>query len=155
MIIFFSENPPEDRLYVPQRMRQVQTLLDFPGFQMPENRAVFQEYRLKILLPPQRPEGRFLYQAIGFFPAQTLLHQPEHHALGEDQPARSFQIGLHRFRVDHQMIHQLGGAVQHVIEKDGAVRCNNPLYGGMADVSFMPERDIFQRRQGIGPHDPG
>lgn len=43
----------------------------------------------------------------------------------------------------------MGKPDQHVIREDRAVRSDNPLYRGVADVSFVPEGDILHGGEGV------
>ena len=56
---------------------------------------------------------------------------------------------------DAQRIEQAAKAVQHVIREDRGVGHDHALHRGMADVAFMPERLVFQRRQRVGADEAG
>src|SRR5262249_50698462 len=46
-------------------------------------------------------------------------------------------------------------AAQHVIERDEAVGQNHALHRRMRDVAFVPERNVFESRRGVGSKEPG
>ena len=60
-----------------------------------------------------------------------------------------FMFASHLLRVHEQVLNEAGEPAQHEIKGDGAVRADDPLHRGVADVPLVPEGDVFQRGHGI------
>jgi len=96
-----------------------------------------------------------LHDRIRGFARQPLFHQRQQHHLRKDNAVRHIQIGHHPFGINHQFVHHIGEAAEHKIQRDRRVRSDDPLHGRMADIPFVPQRDILQRRHRVRPHQPG
>ena len=60
------------------------------------------------------------------------------------------EVFQHILRIDHQVFDQARQTPQGKIEGDGGVGGNIAFNRRMGDIPFVPQSDIFQRRQALG-----
>ena len=90
-----------------------------------------------------------LNDVVAVLTANTRLSQRQKHPLRMDKSAHAVEILLHTLWVDKQLVDDTGQAAQREIKGDGRIRSDIAFDAGMADISFMPQRDIFERWRNI------
>ena len=108
---------------------------------------------LKAPLPVPGFHGAALHRFIGSLAFDAFLDQRQQEALGIDQSSGHVQVFAHSFGIHHQPFQEIRQTHEHVVNQNRAVGNNNAFHRGMADVPFMPERDVFHRRQTVGSND--
>src|SRR4030042_4301248 len=154
-ILRFSENALEDDPEVLEVFLTVKGLLQFLPAETPLNLPILGEMGLEVssLLPDLHRIP--LNDGIGLFSREALSCQQKQHGLRIDESSQLLQVGFHRFGINNEFFHHRRESVEDVIDKDGGIGCNDPFHGGMADVTFVPERDVFEGCEAIGPYQAG
>ncbi len=62
---------------------------------------------------------------------------------------RAFQVLTHVVRIYEQLIQHFRGQVEHIVQEDAAVGDHDPFNGGVRDIPFVPQRDVFEGGDGI------
>ena len=99
--------------------------------------------------------GVALDNTIGVLAANARLGQGEQDALGEDEAAGFFQIILHRFGVDEELVDYTCQPCEGEIERHARVRADVALYGRVRDIAFVPERDVLHGGNDHRAHEAG
>ena len=86
---------------------------------------------------------------------RNLADEREHDGLGVEEPPGDRHIALHVLGIDEQPVDQAVEPREHIVDQDGAVRDDDPLDRGMADVPFVPQGDVLHGRVGIRPNNAG
>ena len=71
------------------------------------------------------------------------------------QPAHLVEVGQHARGIHDELVHQPGEADQREIQRYRRVGTDHPLHRGVADIAFVPERDVLERRSNIAADQPG
>ena len=71
---------------------------------------------------------------------------------GEYQAARRFQVAAHAFRKDTHSSDDVGHAREQIVGQNCGVGENDALDRAVRNVALVPQRDVFKRGAGIGPH---
>jgi len=98
---------------------------------------------------------QFCTKAISILPAQTLPGQGQHHRLGKNQASGSLDILPHPGRVNVPVGNDVGHLFQKIIGQDERIGENNPFSRRVRNVSFMPERYVFQSHLQVTANNPG
>src|SRR5207253_3466530 len=85
-------------------------------------------------------------------PRHAAIDEREQNALREDDAARELQVGKHALRPHLEAAQDLAHLDRHVVDRRAGVGKDDPLGGGMADITLVPERRVLQRRQEIAAH---
>ena len=110
------------------------------------------EKGLEIALLGERQHGVALHPFVGLLARHAFLRQFEQHGAREHDAARSIEILVHPIRMHRHPPHDAREAAQHVIERDEAVRQNDPLDRRMGNIAFVPQGDVLEGRLGVGPN---
>ncbi len=105
-------------------------------------------------LGPRRHRAA-LHDTVGVLAQDARLGQRQQHFARVHHAAQAFQVGQHPPRIDQQLLHHPRQPHQREIQRHRRIRTDRALHGGVADVAFMPQRHVLQRRHHGGTDDPG
>ena len=69
-------------------------------------------------------------------------------------PRERSRFSPHPVRIHDHAADDTGEAPQHVVERDEAVGQDHALDRRVRDVPLVPQRDVLERRHGVGAHQP-
>ena len=78
--------------------------------------------------------------------ADAFLSQCEQNTLGMNKAPELVEVVHHIFGVDDEFFDDAGQTGERKVERDGCVWCDAAFDGGMRNITFVPERDVFHRR---------
>ena len=85
-----------------------------------------------------------LYPAICGVAVSAFRYESEEDARAVDEAAGEVQIGEHLVRIDEELVDEVGGLCEDVVQSDGRIWEHDAFDGGVGNISFMPERDVFE-----------
>src|ERR1700730_18434514 len=129
------------------KLRQVRLRYHFGYFWYLSNLV----QKIEVALPSCH--SRFLQRLTSRFTLHPASGQLEQNRLAKVKTFAHRQVLLHPIRIDHEAIYELSQPIQHIVEQCAGVRKNDPFHAAMTDVSLMPQRDIFERRNRVTAND--
>lgn len=92
-----------------------------------------------------------LYPAICGIAVSAFRYESEEDARAVDEAAGEVQICEHLVRIDKELVDEVGGLCEDVVQSDGRIWEHDAFDGGVGNISFMPERDVFEGREAVAP----
>jgi hypothetical protein len=130
---------------------RLEQAVQLPGLEVRSGADLPAEIRIAL---PGRRRG-LLHDAVGLLPVHPPFDQRQQHLLGEDQPAARLEGRPHPLREDAQVLEDVGGQVEHVIERDRGIGEGHPLHRRMRDVALVPQGHVLEGGLEVGAHDAG
>lgn len=96
-----------------------------------------------------------LYPAICGVAVSAFRYESEEDARAVDKTAGEVEIGEHLVRIDEELVDEVGGLREDVVQSDGRIWEHDAFDGGVGNISFMPERDVFEGREAVALDETG
>ena len=96
-----------------------------------------------------------LYPAICGVAVSAFRYESEEDARAVNEAAGEVQIGEHLVRIDEELVDEVGGLCEDVVQRDGRIWEHDAFDGGVGNISFVPERDVFEGREAVALNETG
>ena len=94
-----------------------------------------------------------LHEPVRLVARQPRLDEREQQPLAEVQPVARRDVLAHPLLTNDEPLDEPGEAVEHVVDGEERVGQDDPLGRRVRDVALVPERDVLEPDERVGPHD--
>ena len=94
-----------------------------------------------------------LHEPVGVVARQPRLDEREQQPLAEVEPVARREVLAHPLLANDEPFDEPGEAVEHVVDGEERVGQDDPLGRRVRDVPLVPERDVLEPDERVGPHD--
>ena len=116
---------------------------------------VFAEVFVEVFSLEPALHGVSLYPAVSGIPVCTFGNEGQKHSRAVNEAAGEVYVSHHLVRIYEELVDEVCGLVQNVIQGDGGIGENDPFHGGVGNIPFMPQRNIFESREAVALDEAG
>src|SRR5256886_1717754 len=96
-----------------------------------------------------------IYDLVRDLAGDPRLRELQQHPLRVDEPVAQLEVLRHPCRVHLEPLDDERREGEQIVQQDRRVRQDHALDRRMADVALVPQRDVLQGGQRVGPEEPG
>lgn len=131
----------------------VEACLDFFFVQILSDVFVFAEVFIEVFTLQPAFHSVSLYPAVSGVSVSAFGNEGQEYSRAVNEAAGEVQVSHHLFRINEELVDQAGRLVQDVVKSDGSIRNDDTFYGRVGNISFMPERNVFECRYAVALDD--
>ena len=94
-----------------------------------------------------------LHEPIGVVAGEPRLDERQQQPLAEVQPEARRDVLAHPLLAHDEALDEPGEPIEHVVDGEERVGQDDPLGRGVGDVPLVPEGDVLETDERVGPHD--